>query len=332
MRSISLTITLALLTSGSALAQANRDVAGGRDHPLVGRYEGSALRMVSQKDFEELRIITRRLTDADQRQGTNYRTESNSIPVAGRAVRMRYEGPTGPSALEVSRNFEQKLTSSGAEILFTCRARQCDDSIGSSMYYANSESPLNPRDGSGSPGNWDTQVYLAAKIPRPGGDVYVTIYTTERREGSAITPVSLVDVVETQAMATGKITVVDAAKMASEISAKGRVTLYGILFDFDRAEIRSESKAAIDQIASFLRSNPAVSLVVAGHTDAKGGFDYNIALSQKRAAAVVAALVRDYGIDAQRLTPFGAGMAAPVAPNDEEAGRALNRRVELVRR
>ena len=73
-------------------------------------------------------------------------------------------------------------------------------------------------------------------------------------------------------------------------------------------------------------------LDVVGHTDAKGGAEHNRDLSRRRAANVVRALVTDYGIDAARLDPRGAGADEPVAPNDSEDGRARNRRVELVRR
>jgi len=68
---------------------------------------------------------------------------------------------------------------------------------------------------------------------------------------------------------------------------------------------------------------------VVGHTDNVGQFDYNIKLSQQRAASVVQALVGK-GISTSRLTPFGAGPAAPVTSNNAEEGRAKNRRVELV--
>jgi outer membrane protein OmpA-like peptidoglycan-associated protein len=73
-------------------------------------------------------------------------------------------------------------------------------------------------------------------------------------------------------------------------------------------------------------------VIVTGHTDNQGGFDCNIDLSRRRAAAVVAALTRDFGIAPARLTALGAGMAAPVAAKDSEGSRAQNRRVEIVRR
>lgn len=71
-------------------------------------------------------------------------------------------------------------------------------------------------------------------------------------------------------------------------------------------------------------------MLIVGHTDAKGALDYNRDLSQRRARSIVEALARDYGIERARLTPLGVGMAAPVATNRTDQGRALNRRVELV--
>ena len=68
-----------------------------------------------------------------------------------------------------------------------------------------------------------------------------------------------------------------------------------------------------------------------GHTDNVGAFDYNVGLSERRAAAVVKALTTTHGIAAARLQPAGVGMPAPVGPNDNEDGRAKNRRVELVK-
>jgi outer membrane protein OmpA-like peptidoglycan-associated protein len=67
-----------------------------------------------------------------------------------------------------------------------------------------------------------------------------------------------------------------------------------------------------------------------GHTDNVAGVDSNMKLSQARADSVVKALVSQYGIDAKRLTAYGVGPLAPVAPNKTEEGRAKNRRVELV--
>ena len=93
---------------------------------------------------------------------------------------------------------------------------------------------------------------------------------------------------------------------------------------------RGVARASLDQIATYLKADAGARLHVVGHTDSVGGFDSNLALSRRRAEAVVAALGRDYGIAASRLQPNGVASLAPVASNAAEEGRAKNRRVELV--
>ncbi|WP_367945885.1 OmpA family protein [Aquamicrobium sp.] len=105
-----------------------------------------------------------------------------------------------------------------------------------------------------------------------------------------------------------------------------------MFFDFDSATIQAESREQIDQLGQLLAGAGALQVLIVGHTDGQGAFDYNLTLSQRRAQAVVDALVRDYGIAASRLTPAGAGMVSPVASNRTEEGRAQNRRVEIVER
>jgi len=118
--------------------------------------------------------------------------------------------------------------------------------------------------------------------------------------------------------------------MDTAITGKGSVAIYGILFDFDKDVIKPESKPQLDEIASLLTSKPDLKLKIVGHTDNQGAADYNLSVSQRRAANVVAALTGVYGIAADQLSSEGAGMTQPVAPNDSEEGRANNRRVELV--
>ncbi len=124
---------------------------------------------------------------------------------------------------------------------------------------------------------------------------------------------------------------VTAAAMNSNLASTGQVTLYGITFDFDKADIKPESKAQIDEIAKVLAGNAELKLRVIGYTDNKGTADHNLKLSQRRADSIVAALVKNYGIAASRLSAIGAGSNAPVASNDIEEGRAKNRRVELLK-
>ncbi len=125
---------------------------------------------------------------------------------------------------------------------------------------------------------------------------------------------------------------VSADDMAQSLSAVGKVSLYGIYFDANKWEIKPASQPAIQEIATLLKKQPALKLHVVGHTDNIGGYDVNTVLSKRRAEAVVATLVKEFGISALRLTANGAAYLAPVASNSTEAGRAKNRRVELVPR
>ena len=119
--------------------------------------------------------------------------------------------------------------------------------------------------------------------------------------------------------------------VAAALESDGRALIYGILFDFDQATLRPESQAALARLLAALQANPSMRLTIEGHTDSDGADDYNLDLSDRRARAVVAWLVAS-GIAAERLEAAGRGETRPVASNDTADGRALNRRVEAVRR
>lgn len=121
------------------------------------------------------------------------------------------------------------------------------------------------------------------------------------------------------------------SQIGAELESNGRARLDGINFDFSSARLRPESEPLLTQVASMLNEHPDWTLTLEGHTDKVGGAAYNQRLSEQRAAAVVAYLVAQ-GVDAKRLDSVGFGMDKPVASNDSEAGRAQNRRVEIVRK
>jgi OOP family OmpA-OmpF porin len=138
-----------------------------------------------------------------------------------------------------------------------------------------------------------------------------------------------------------ELTIVEKAAMAQEVTASadsmtraiietGRVAVYGIYFDFNKSELKPESKPTLEEISKLLGQNPQLKLHVVGHTDNVGEFGYNMTLSQARAEAVVKTLLTEYKISAGRLKPSGVGPLCPVAANSTDEGRAKNRRVELV--
>lgn len=110
-----------------------------------------------------------------------------------------------------------------------------------------------------------------------------------------------------------------------------RVEMPGIYFDTDRATLKPPSTRALTTIADLLRRQPQWRLSIEGHTDNTGEDAHNQDLSIRRAATVRTALVRDFGIGPGRVNSTGFGAKQPVDTNDTIAGRAHNRRVELVR-
>lgn len=150
--------------------------------------------------------------------------------------------------------------------------------------------------------------------------------------------------IEAWADYTGKyiLTIIQKDAMVQQLSANadafadglrttGHIAVDGIYFDTAKSVLKPESAAAVAEIVKLLKKDAGLKVFVVGHTDNKGATEGNMTLSQSRAQAVVAALT-DAGIAAARLSAFGAGPYAPVASNDNEEGRAKNRRVELVKR
>lgn len=301
-----LVIAAIALLPGRARAQ---DVIGSKDHPLVSRYPNSVITKYGTRDYDEYLLPL----SGVPRQGLQLAKTKN---LEGKLTTIRYAVPPIPtprSTLEVYRNYESALMKAGFESLFSCVNPQCGD-MAWQLYHA--------------PFEITSQRFLAARRARPEGDVYVSLYVMDHTISRGSLFVAL-DIIEMKPMESGLITV-SAEAMAKEIAASGRVALYGIYFDFNKAEIKPESEPTISEIAKLLKQQPSLKLLVTGHTDNVGTMAYNVELSQRRAEAIVNRLVTRYGIEQRRLTPHGLGFKSPLATNSTEEGRAKNRRVELV--
>ncbi|MFQ5458301.1 MAG: DUF4892 domain-containing protein [Myxococcota bacterium] len=306
------------LIAGTA---SGRDIQGSSDHPLISRYAGSEITGYAWKEFDEYALLIRKAT----KYGGKSKNLDATTPLEGKVTRITYRAPADRSTLEVFRNYENALAGANFETLFNCAKEACG---GRNFNHAVVPYDLVFGD------YYADQRYLAAKLPREEGDVYVSLYVVHNRAGGGANANRVqvqLDVIETRPMEGGMVTI-DADAMAKGIGAEGHVALYGIHFDTDKAVIKPASKPALIEIAKLLKADPGLELLVVGHTDNVGKPAYNLGLSQRRAEAVVQALVTDHGIAAARLTPSGAGLMAPVASNRTEEGRALNRRVELVER
>jgi outer membrane protein OmpA-like peptidoglycan-associated protein len=115
------------------------------------------------------------------------------------------------------------------------------------------------------------------------------------------------------------------------LTAKGRWATQGILFETGKADLKPESRPVLKEIASTMQKYPDLKILIEGHTDNVGSAASNLTLSDNRAAAVKAALVADFGLAEDRMTTKGLGDTKPSVPNATPAGRAQNRRVEIVK-
>lgn len=117
----------------------------------------------------------------------------------------------------------------------------------------------------------------------------------------------------------------------NKLITEGKLVTYGITFDTNKADIKSESYATLKSAADVLKENADVRIKIVGHTDGDGDSALNLDLSNRRAVSVKNELVNSFGIDASRIETEGAGESNPVMPNDTPTNKAQNRRVEFIK-
>ena len=275
-------------------AFAKRDIAGSADHPLLKRIEGSYIVYYARKAYDEYKIALDKVTSA----------QYNFQKVEGSHTTLIYALPKDASTFEVVHAYQGTL--GDVEVLFQGYSK--DDELGNmffeEIYKAGYDDPSSSF---GCVFN-DEFRYMAAKVTRQEGDLYVTIwavfntayaFNTLKVSNAMVLPPDCpgvrLDIIETKPMKQ-RLVKVTADEMSSEIAKAGHATLYGILFDFNKAELKPESGPVLQEIGRLLQDKPELKLVVTGHTDAVGGFDFNRDLSQRRSAAVVTALATRYRV------------------------------------
>ena len=123
----------------------------------------------------------------------------------------------------------------------------------------------------------------------------------------------------------------DLSAVEKAMQESGKFVTNNILFETGKATLKPESMADIQMVADYMKKNTSVRFEVQGHCDNQGSDKVNDPLSQQRAEAIVAELVK-LGVDEWNLRAVGKGSHEPVADNSTEAGRAKNRRVEFIKK
>jgi OOP family OmpA-OmpF porin len=303
---VSFVFFLAVALSPSGAFAQTRDVAGSHDYPGIGRFGGSSITGYQAKDFDATKLQAAAFKDGKP---------ADARRLEGRITRIAYRTGPGPSILEVSHNFEDQLTKAGFETLLACDTDQCGGI------------PFTEQiDALPAPQMWLDGFnfrYFAGHKKDGNADIYASVVTSKNNEDTYTQlVVAVVGAMENK--------MVDAAAMAKGLGDAGHIALYGIYFDTDKATIKPESAPTLAEMAKLLNGQPKLEVFIVGHTDSQGSYEHNMTLSRQRAESVAAALVASYRIAKARLRTAGVGYLAPVGSNASDAGRALNRRVELV--
>jgi OmpA-OmpF porin, OOP family len=311
----------------SALIGAAQDLPNSKDPAGMKRYEGSELIGYRAPKFDEYLLPLGPPTNADPP------TFEKSKPVDGQIGYYTYLAPAGRSPAELFRNYKQEFQRLGIEVQYEKSAGQHGwfgpvfDKIAGEIDLAQILAY-----------DEDDERLLVGKSRDAKPSYYVVFVTAykdgiipDRLQGRVAKGQALAQLVVVSAdVMEKKMAFVNADDMKQAIHDSGKVAVYGLYFDTDKDAVKSESQPTLAEIAKLLKSEPALRLHVVGHTDNQGKSDYNLDLSRRRAASVVAELTSKYGIPATRLDAFGCGIYSPVASNEAEEGRAKNRRVELV--
>lgn len=322
---LAITLLAAPIVSAQASDIPAHDVAGARDHPMVSRFSGSVIAGYQSLEYAEavFPMGQARWSEPDHFLKTNH--------VEGKVTRIFYVAPKGKTDLEVYRNFEAALGAAGFKVTYACQGIGGPDACGDNFSVYLSDPLLDPLHARNlmldALNVVDGNVrYLTAHLERDTGNVDLSLLVGA---GDRTPPGILLQIVEAKPMATGQVTV-DAKAMGDGLTKNGHIALYGIQFATGSATLEKDSDATLQQMAKLLQTHPKLKVFIVGHTDSSGSPLKNETLSQQRAEAVVKALATGYDVAATRMTAKGLASYAPVASNSDSAGKARNRRVELV--
>lgn len=255
----------------------------------------SSMAFTDKANFDSLYVVT-----GKQFRKVEGRVESHKF----------YLSDANMGEAEARRNYEKLIAQMGGV--------KVNDATPSELAPASSEEPAVNDQKTRS--DW-TMTYDAYLVRKPDQLVWIVLMSSNSNINTLV-------VAEQPFKQTVAFVTADA--MQSQLASAGHVALY-INFDTDKASVRPDGRPAVDEIAKLLEKDPSLKLTIEGHTDNVGDPAHNKALSQQRADAVMGSLIAA-GIAKERLSTVGLGDTKPVADNKDEAGRARNRRVELVKR
>jgi OmpA-OmpF porin, OOP family len=274
-----------------------------KDHPLFSRMTNYEIYGCATTEFDAVAFPKPELKEWNNPE--DYSTIEGKIHAISYKLK---EGATPASSLQIIRNFQNAVKKDAGAVL---------GDYGPEVY------PALPRTAekylAESPGGTGYDRYTTMTLTKGGSEFWIYLCASEAYQDYMLL------MVEKQEMKQE----ISVNELEKQLNKDGFIT-YHINFDTGKATIKPDSEGSINQITALLKGVPALKVSIEGHTDNIGTPESNKKLSEDRAKAVMAAVVAK-GISADRMTAVGRGQDAPVADNRKEEGRALNRRVEVVK-
>jgi len=315
MNALRLGLLATALITLSMPAIAETDEEGSSDHPLLSRYPGFYIDTYKSTEFNRAQIITSAMDDG------SYDLRDVEGQVTNIEYRIRNESISG---FQLYSNYRNALENLDAEFIFSCFGQEECGGSGNDFY--NESVPYAGLFGGDRIDFFNEFGILSAKVTQDGQDAHIMIVTAANNNDRRRVHQTIV---RSAALDVDNIGIGTIESVSTAIAETGTVVLDGVYFASGTAELTVESDATLDVAAAYLSENAQTSYFIVGHTDWEGSYDLNLSLSEDRAQSVVNALV-NRGVSDERLTSVGIGPVSPVANNGSEAGRTLNRRVELV--
>ncbi len=327
MKKITLLLTaLVLMASMNLIAQdppRTEDKEGAKDYPGISRYEGAVIQEYNTINYTDFYL------GLDEPVGKDFMGHgkffNKYLEVKGKLYNNQYLIPIEEGILKVYDNYKDALTKAGYTILY--EEHNKDECFYSDDYYVRDGFSKFTRDAYGFSCNGQDYYYIVAKGVKDSIDVYVNLFITVAGNYGQDFVSVFQSVIEAVPLELG---LVKAENIAQNIEVFGHSIFYDIHFATGSAEIDAKSDNQINEIAKYLKAHPDKKFYIVGHTDNVGNFSSNMTLSENRAKAVINMLTSKYGVDAAQLTAHGIANLCPVTSNSTDAGKARNRRVEIV--
>ncbi len=315
-------ITLAFIFSLNIYAQENGDIKGANDNSLISRFNGSFIKYTNTVKWDTYILPVSKI-----RNEGGSKTWDKKLKLEGEVNRIQYVTNKENTTSLVYLNYVNALKKSNWDILFKGLG---DNELGNESYewayylFGDEGYQLNNKFGSEFKLWGDEHAFIAAGFEDDENSYYTSIYIVSNDEQTIISQ----DIVKIK---NPDLELVTAAIMTDKISKKGHVVLDGIYFNNGEFNILEKSDNAFKNITKYLNANKNNKFFVVGHTDNVGTFQLNMILSENRAKAVLNKLISDYGVNPDQIKSYGVANLSPLVTNKTDAGKAKNRRVEIVK-